>query len=382
MNSSSRLVLFVGFLVGAALSGVACKSGDPCDDIVCGAGLTCDAATKSCKPSGVTTGCPTACSGTTPICDTASNSCKACTANQGCSAVLPYCDQSVASGRCVQCLDSTQCTGQNHTCDPTSHTCVSGAGGGTGGGVGGGAGGGGGTVEPPDAGPCGRVCNKPNPVCDETAGQCVACLQDTDCPGWNKKCVNNACELQAFPFRPDGGLCVNNTYTGGSCSPGCAEGFVCVGGACELRGAQGGVQITLKFDQPEDLDLHVDEPLPGGGTCEIWYGDPSENPDAGGVNPSMCGAMGWLDLDSNAGCSVDNVDIENIIYPGGQQPPSGQYNVRVDYFENCSATTEVPYEVTVRVGNQTKVYCDIFNPNEDDSGGAGDGKPITSFTVP
>ena len=94
-----------------------------------------------------------------------------------------------------------------------------------------------------------------------------------------------------------------------------------------------------------------------------------------------CGAYGWLDLDSNPACQIDNVDIENVIYSPGTAVHTGQYTVRVDYYAQCSATGPVPFEVEVRAMGQTRYYCDQFMPGQSDSGGSGSGRTITTFDV-
>jgi uncharacterized protein YfaP (DUF2135 family) len=160
-----------------------------------------------------------------------------------------------------------------------------------------------------------------------------------------------------------------------SCTASCNEGFHCLNGSCVLNGGSGPVQVTVRWDTDTDVDLHLDEPTPGGGHCEIYYGDT-------GGSSSSCGALGELDLDSNAGCSIDGVDIENIIYPPGSTAPSGTYVVRVDYYDNCSVTTSIPYEIEVRVNGQTTSWCDVFNASDADSGGANSGRVITTFVVP
>lgn len=389
MRLPITLALSAALLVG-------CSQSDPCEDVQCGAGLVCDPATRSCKATGAQLQCATTCMGQTPVCDAASGQCKVCTASAGCSALLPVCDTSVAEGRCVQCVANDQCPSSRPSCDLSSHTCTvssasgggagggqgGGAGGGSGGGTGGGSGGGGGGV-PLD--PCNNSCGGATPFCNADAGTCMSCLGDENCGGWNRTCNAGTCELQPSRFRPDGGTCVTNPNIGAGCNPGCNEGFTCVNGTCELNGKQGGVQVTVVWDTEEDIDLHVDEPLPAGGVCEIYYGEPGESPDGGGF-PSACGAVGWLDLDSNAGCSIDNVDIENVTYPGGTAPPAGTYEVRVDHYARCStAPAPLAFEVAVRVGNQTTYYCDSFSPSDpdwDNAGGAGDGRFITRFTVP
>jgi hypothetical protein len=149
------------------------------------------------------------------------------------------------------------------------------------------------------------------------------------------------------------------------------------------------VQVTLRFPDAEDLDLYVVEPLPSGGTCEIFYGQPHF--DAGPPpiplpfplpSPPSCGAKGWLDLDSNAACRIDNVNIENIIYSPGVMPTSGLYVVRVNYFQNCSARSPVPFEVEVRALGQTRFYCGSFFPNQSNQGALGAGRVIATLTIP
>ncbi len=163
-------------------------------------------------------------------------------------------------------------------------------------------------------------------------------------------------------------------------------------GQCVLRGSDGPVQVTLRFNQPEDLDLHVVEPLPDGGSCEIWYGNTNNYGDGGlplGImlpfpipEPASCGAKGWLDLDSNPACQIDNVDTENVIYSPNTVPTSGHYIVRVDYYEYCSASGPVPYEVEVRANGVTEYYCGSFDPGDSNGGGANSGVTIAGFTIP
>jgi uncharacterized protein YfaP (DUF2135 family) len=147
-----------------------------------------------------------------------------------------------------------------------------------------------------------------------------------------------------------------------------------------LNGNTGPVQVTLRWNQPEDLDLHVVEPLPDGGSCEIWYGDTNRSPLV-----STCGAKGSLDLDSNPACHIDNVDIENVIYPPSAPAPKGLYRVLVDYWENCSATGAVPFEIVVRYNGTANTFfgssCDFVMPADADQGGRGSGREITRFTV-
>ncbi len=300
----------------------------------------CDAATNLCRICTATEGC----SGAQPVCDTAGNAgqgrCVACTATS-CKAPTPFCDQAVQpSGACVGCRNFLDCPTFGTTCDLATHTCVKedAGSGGTGGGNG----------NTFDAGP-GTV------VVWDDAGMGAHCL----------------------PLSGNPQTCTNE----------CPRGFICVGGICELRGSGGPVQVTLRFPVSEDLDLHVLEPVDGG-TCEIWYGNP--NFDAGPPPiplpfpipmPASCGALGWLDLDSNAACNLDNVNVENVIYPPSKPATLGAYKVRVDYYQNCSATQPVKYEVEVRAAGQARYYCGSFLPSQADNGSANSGRDITTFIL-
>lgn len=128
----------------------------------------------------------------------------------------------------------------------------------------------------------------------------------------------------------------------------------------------GDVQVSLSWDTPTDVDLHLEQP----DTTDIYYGAPTSA--AGGV----------LDVDSNAGCSLDNINNENITYPTST-PPSGTYTVRVDYWSACSETGTTHYTVTVRVKNHTtQTFTGTFAPGDADGGGSGSGTTITTFTYP
>ena len=80
----------------------------------------------------------------------------------------------------------------------------------------------------------------------------------------------------------------------------------------------GDVQVGIVWNTPTDVDLHVTEP--GGET--LYFGN--KNSATGGQ----------LDLDSNAGCSIDGVNAENIFWPAGQSPV-GDYTARVHMWSDC-----------------------------------------------
>ncbi len=165
-------------------------------------------------------------------------------------------------------------------------------------------------------------------------------------------------------------------------SPVCPRGFHCEAGVCVLNGDQGELQVTLQWKNdprtPDDLDLHLVEPLPAQGTCEIYFG-------TGGL--FTCTPVGVLDLDANGACvSTDprggaGADTENIIYTPGRPAPRGHYIVRVDYWAECSSAPQGPFVVTVRNGDTVTRLTGVFRRGESDSGQAGSGVTMLEFDV-
>jgi uncharacterized protein YfaP (DUF2135 family) len=126
------------------------------------------------------------------------------------------------------------------------------------------------------------------------------------------------------------------------------------------RVGTGDVQVTLSWDRDSDVDLHVVAP----GGEEIYYG---RRQGASG---------GQLDLDSNAGCSIDGVRNENITWPIGRAP-RGTYTVRVDYWSSCNVA-QTTYNVLVNNGGSVQVVTGSFTGGGD-RGGAGSGRTVATF---
>lgn len=124
----------------------------------------------------------------------------------------------------------------------------------------------------------------------------------------------------------------------------------------------GDVQVSVSWDAPSDVDLHVVDPSGE----EIYYGN------------SSSASGGALDLDANAACNIDSppVNQENITW---ETAPAGDYIVRLDYWDSCGVP-ETNYIVVVRVeGQRTRTFRGTFT-GPGDHGGAGDGRLITEFT--
>ncbi len=274
----------------------------------------------------------------TPVCDEAHATCVTCTATTGCGGDKGVCDTAANSGAgaCVACTSAHGCFGATPNCF---------------------------TLDGPP--------------------RCVECLKDDQCASGRCRQLTQTCapvdagtpgDVDGGALL-DGGVCVAHQPPAG-CTLECGRGFTCVNNTCVLNGGGGPIQVTLRWDTDEDVDLHVLEPTTNG-LCDIYYGN---------LDGSACGALGSLDLDSNAGCTIDSVDIENVIYPAGTVPTPGTYTVKVDHYQNCStATTVVPFEVEVRTPAGPLGYCGAFHQNAtgwSDSGGANSGRTVLTFTLP
>jgi hypothetical protein len=125
----------------------------------------------------------------------------------------------------------------------------------------------------------------------------------------------------------------------------------------------GSIQVSVSWNTPTDVDLYLVEP----GGREIYYGAPTSP------------AGGRLDLDSNAGCTLDNRNNENITYPTGT-PPSGQYIVRVNLWSGCNVPQQTTtYVVTVNVRGNVQTFTGTVT-GAGNGGAAGAGTEITRFT--
>lgn len=128
----------------------------------------------------------------------------------------------------------------------------------------------------------------------------------------------------------------------------------------------GALQVSLNWDTPTDVDLHLVEPSGE----EIFYG----------AMTSLSG--GELDLDSNAGCRLDHVNNENIFWR--DDAPEGEYVVRVDLWDACGLARmrqrRTSYRVTVRAAaGGVQVFDGVFMPDEADHGDWGAGVEVLRF---
>jgi hypothetical protein len=122
---------------------------------------------------------------------------------------------------------------------------------------------------------------------------------------------------------------------------------------------EGNLRITLSWDTPTDVDLYAVTPK---GT-EIYYRNTSD------------GLGGKLDLDSNPDCKIDNVNHENVYW---DLPRSGEYVVRVNYYEACN-NLSANWRVTVQGCGLNLEKTGRFAPSQATGGGRGAGLEVLRF---
>ncbi len=114
-------------------------------------------------------------------------------------------------------------------------------------------------------------------------------------------------------------------------------------------GAQtGDVQVSLIWNNRNDLDLHV---IPPSGQ-EISFMRPR----------SRCN--GRLDVDMNAGLFTSDEPVENVFWPTGKAP-NGKYRVIVQYYGRRDPDTkDGTFEVAVKVNGEVQTFQGKVEENE------------------
>ncbi|MDY3559518.1 hypothetical protein R5W23_000511 [Gemmata sp. JC673] len=107
----------------------------------------------------------------------------------------------------------------------------------------------------------------------------------------------------------------------------------------QAGGSTGDVQITLIWDDANDLDLHCVDPT----GYEIWY------------KQKASPTRGRLDVDRNAGCqSIDPQPVENIFWPK-DGAPQGDYTIYVNFFQRCTGGPDrSDYRVNILANGERK----------------------------
>ena len=101
----------------------------------------------------------------------------------------------------------------------------------------------------------------------------------------------------------------------------------------------GAIEVKLAFSNSKDIDLHLLTPKGE----HIYYGNRGGSYTDDEGNSISYG----LDVDSNAGCHIDNINKENIYIPE-ELVEEGTYTVIVDMYKNCNSSIPTSWSVVTR----------------------------------
>lgn len=149
----------------------------------------------------------------------------------------------------------------------------------------------------------------------------------------------------------------------------------------ETQTQRGDLNVSLYFSNEKDVDLHLI--LPDG--TRLYYGN------RGGTYENEAGEIVeyGLDLDSNAGCSIDGIKNENIFIPASLVQ-NGTYTVQVDMWSNCDPSIATDWQVIARYNEEllvNEIEDTRFAGKNPVSGvypigfGSGDHTPVMQFTI-
>ncbi len=154
----------------------------------------------------------------------------------------------------------------------------------------------------------------------------------------------------------------------------------------------GALVISLAWDTESDMDLHAVVPntTDPRTPIEIYFKNrvglpppvPGTPPLTGDYLAAAVAAAGSLDFDSNAGCVIDGRRQENIVFT--QQPPPGDYTVRVDAASLCGQV-DAQWRVTATTADGTLqpqfAQWEATDSDTRGSHGVGAGRLAFTFTI-
>ncbi|MBQ6211146.1 MAG: hypothetical protein IJK42_15475 [Prevotella sp.] len=137
----------------------------------------------------------------------------------------------------------------------------------------------------------------------------------------------------------------------------------------------GEIEVKLAFSNSKDVDLHLYTP----NGEHIYYGN------RGGTYTMDNGEeiSYGLDIDSNAGCTLDHVNKENIYIPS-ELVESGTYIVVVDMYQNCETSVPTNWSIVARYQGELITPTSGHNPASGiypTGAGNGDMTRVMTFTI-
>lgn len=142
-----------------------------------------------------------------------------------------------------------------------------------------------------------------------------------------------------------------------------------------VESKSGDLNINLTFSNAKDIDLHLITPS----GREIYFGNRGyEIYDEEGNFIDN-----GLDHDSNAACSIDNLNNENIFIPSQLIEP-GEYTVKVNMWRNCDPSTDTYWSIVARYKGEIVRPTSGSNPATgvyEAYCGSGDHTQVMTFTL-
>lgn len=137
----------------------------------------------------------------------------------------------------------------------------------------------------------------------------------------------------------------------------------------------GAIEVKLAFSNNKDVDLHLYTP----NGEHIYYGNRGGSYTLDDGTEVTYG----LDIDSNAGCSIDGVNKENIYIPS-ELVENGTYTVVVDMYSNCQPSIATSWSVVARYQGELITPTSGVNPASGvypAGSGNGDMTKVMTFTI-
>lgn len=103
-------------------------------------------------------------------------------------------------------------------------------------------------------------------------------------------------------------------------------------------GGNGVLKVTLAWEFPGDIDLHVYEP----GGNHIYFANRRNN-----------ATTGWLDVDNLEGGRPGDPAVENVFW---DNPPTGNYRVAVKFFSTRQGVGQGDVLVVIQVNGEESRY--------------------------
>lgn len=135
------------------------------------------------------------------------------------------------------------------------------------------------------------------------------------------------------------------------------------------------IEVKLAFSNSKDVDLHLYTPSGE----HIYYGNRGGTYTDEDGNEISYG----LDIDSNAGCTLDNINKENIYIPA-QLVEDGTYTVVVDMFSNCNPSIATSWSIVARYQGEMIRPVSGSNPASGTypvGAGSGDMTEVMTFKI-